>query len=94
MLASRSAWAFGPDKQGPNILMDDTLPSETDKLLLGQVKDSIVQGKFCKKVYWKKLIGFKWGTREGPLCDENIRNVKFKLIEAKISQVYPNFNNV
>ena len=28
LLASRSIWAFGPEEQGPNILMDDTLPSE------------------------------------------------------------------
>ena len=42
---------------GPNILVDDTLPTEVDKSLLGTVKDSIVQG-------------FQWGTREGPLCDE------------------------
>ena len=30
--------------QGPNILLDDTLPSEVDKGLLNSVKDSIVQG--------------------------------------------------
>ncbi|THD18927.1 116 kDa U5 small nuclear ribonucleoprotein component [Fasciola hepatica] len=52
--------------------MDDTLPSEVDKGLLGTVKDYIVQG-------------FQWGTREGPLCDEPIRNVKFKLLDALIS---------
>lgn len=28
LLASRSIWAFGPDELGPNILQDDTLPSE------------------------------------------------------------------
>ncbi len=28
LLASRSIWAFGPDNMGPNILQDDTLPSE------------------------------------------------------------------
>lgn len=28
LLASRSIWAFGPDDIGPNILQDDTLPSE------------------------------------------------------------------
>lgn len=43
LLAARSIWAFGPDKQGPNILLDDTLPSEVDKGLLSAVKDSIVQ---------------------------------------------------
>jgi len=42
-LASRSVWAFGPDFNGPNILLDDTLPNEVDKTLLGSVKDSVVQ---------------------------------------------------
>lgn len=28
LLAARSIWAFGPDVNGPNILVDDTLPSE------------------------------------------------------------------
>ena len=28
LLAARSIWAFGPERQGPNILLDDTLPSE------------------------------------------------------------------
>lgn len=33
LLASRSIWAFGPDDQGPNILMDDTLPSDVGYFL-------------------------------------------------------------
>ncbi|KAK8545022.1 hypothetical protein V6N13_066336 [Hibiscus sabdariffa] len=57
---------------GPNILLDDTLPTEVDKALLGSVRDSIVQG-------------FQWGAREGPLCDEPIRNVKFKIVDARIA---------
>jgi U5 small nuclear ribonucleoprotein component len=65
-------WAFGPERDGPNILLDDTLPSEVDRGLLSAVRDSIVQG-------------FQWGTREGPLCDEPIRNVKFKLLDATIA---------
>jgi U5 small nuclear ribonucleoprotein component len=28
LLASRNIWAFGPDEQGPNVLLNDTLPSE------------------------------------------------------------------
>eukprot|EP00042_Codosiga_hollandica_P022936 m.87730 g.87730 ORF g.87730 m.87730 type:complete len:986 (+) comp50988_c0_seq3:36-2993(+) len=72
VLAARSIWAFGPTTTGPNILIDDTLPSEVDKRVLGTVKDSIVQG-------------FQWATREGPLCDEPIRNVKFKLLDATIA---------
>jgi len=34
LLASRSIWAFGPDENGPNILVDDTLPSEVRRPLL------------------------------------------------------------
>lgn len=56
-LASRSIWAFGPEDMGPNILLDDTLPSQVDKKMLGTVRESIRQG-------------FSWGTREGPLCEE------------------------
>ena len=56
-LASRSIWAFGPDEMGPNILQDDTLPSQVDKKLLSTVRDTVRQG-------------FSWGTREGPLCEE------------------------
>ncbi|CAA0404734.1 unnamed protein product [Arabidopsis thaliana] len=72
LLAARSIWAFGPDKQGTNILLDDTLPTEVDRNLMMGVKDSIVQG-------------FQWGAREGPLCDEPIRNVKFKIVDARIA---------
>jgi U5 small nuclear ribonucleoprotein component len=28
LLASRNIWAFGPDENGPNALLNDTLPSE------------------------------------------------------------------
>lgn len=73
LLAARSIWAFGPDSTGPNILVDDTLPSEVDKSLLNSARDAIVQG-------------FQWGTREGPLCEEPIRNVKFKILDAVIAQ--------
>ncbi|KAE8314110.1 P-loop containing nucleoside triphosphate hydrolase protein [Aspergillus transmontanensis] len=71
-LAARSIWAFGPDELGPNILQDDTLPSQVDKKLLGSVRDSITQG-------------FSWGTREGPLCEEPIRNTKFRLTDVSLA---------
>jgi len=72
LLSARSIWHFGPTATGPNILCDDTLSSEVDKTKLYSVRDSIVQG-------------FQWGTREGPLCDEPMRNVKFKILGAEIS---------
>eukprot|EP01107_Rhizomastix_libera_P001142 TRINITY_DN1199_c0_g1_i2.p1 TRINITY_DN1199_c0_g1~~TRINITY_DN1199_c0_g1_i2.p1 ORF type:complete len:892 (-),score=316.72 TRINITY_DN1199_c0_g1_i2:59-2734(-) len=73
LLASRSVWAFGPTTQGPNVLVDDSLPSEVDKRSLSSIKRFVVQG-------------FQWGTREGPLCEEPIRNVKFKLLHATIAK--------
>ncbi|KAF9469622.1 P-loop containing nucleoside triphosphate hydrolase protein [Collybia nuda] len=73
LLASRSIWAFGPDDNGTNILLDDTLPSQIDKKLLGTVKEHIKQG-------------FQWGAREGPLCDEPMRNVKFRVLDATLAQ--------
>ncbi|KAG7099867.1 hypothetical protein E1B28_001671 [Marasmius oreades] len=72
LLASRSIWAFGPDENGPNVLLDDTLPSQIDKKVLGTVKEHIKQG-------------FQWGAREGPLCDEPMRNVKFRLLDASLA---------
>ena len=30
LLAARSIWAFGPENTGPNVLVDDTLPSEVN----------------------------------------------------------------
>ncbi|OTA86450.1 hypothetical protein M434DRAFT_399894 [Hypoxylon sp. CO27-5] len=71
LLAARSIWAFGPDEKGPNILQDDTL--EVDKTLLRSVRETIRQG-------------FSWATREGPLCEEPIRNTKFRLMDVSLAQ--------
>jgi len=72
LLAARSVWGFAPDEKGANILVDDTLPSEVDKGLLNSIRDFILQG-------------FQWSCREGPLCDEPMRNVKFKILDASIA---------
>jgi len=72
LLSSRSIWSFGPDDSSPNLFLNDTLPSEVDSQRLLNVKESVVQG-------------FRWATREGPLCDEMIREVKFKLLDANIA---------
>ncbi|EON64193.1 elongation factor EF-2 [Coniosporium apollinis CBS 100218] len=72
LLASRNIWAFGPDDMGPNILQNDTLPSDVDQKLLKSVRDSIKQG-------------FSWATREGPLCEEPIRNTKFRIMDVSLA---------
>lgn len=71
-LACRSIWAFGPETNSTNILFNDTLPYEVDARILEEVKAPIVQA-------------FHWTTREGPLCEEPIRGVKFKLQHATIA---------
>lgn len=73
MLASRSIWAFGPNDTGCNILQDDTIPPEVDKNLLNSVRESIKQG-------------FQWSTREGPLCEENIRLTKFRILDVTLAK--------
>ncbi|KAF2118157.1 P-loop containing nucleoside triphosphate hydrolase protein [Lophiotrema nucula] len=72
LLASRNIWAFGPDDMGPNILQNDTLPSDIDPKSLRTVRDTIRQG-------------FSWATREGPLCEEPIRNTKFRVTDVSLA---------
>jgi len=72
LLAARSIWAFGPESTGPNVLVDDTLPGEVDKKVLAGSKESLIQG-------------FQWATKEGPLADERIRSVKFKILNAQLA---------
>ena len=71
-LAARSFWAFGPEAQGANVLLDDTLASEVDKTLLSDVRESVVKG-------------FRWACSGGPLCEEPMRNVKFKILDAMLA---------
>jgi len=71
LLAARHVWAFGPENNGPNILQDDTLSSEINKDDLKLIRNPVVQG-------------FQWATQGGPLCNEPIRNCRFKLLEAEI----------
>jgi len=51
ILAARSVWAFGPDSRGPNALLDDTLPSEVDKSLLGRADTSGLLKLSLRMVY-------------------------------------------
>lgn len=72
LLASRNIWAFGPDDMGPNVLVNDTLPSEVDQKVLRSVRETMKQG-------------FQWATREGPLCEEPIRGVKFRVVDMQLA---------
>ncbi|KAJ2724497.1 hypothetical protein GGI07_001928 [Coemansia sp. Benny D115] len=72
-LAARSIWAFGPGPEGPNVLNDDTLPAETNKQRLRGARDAIRQG-------------FQWAVREGPLCDEPMRDTRFRILDATLAE--------
>lgn len=50
LLAARSIWAFGPDATGPNILVDDTLPSE--------VRFNALSNMMMKDCSWKAFYIF------------------------------------
>ncbi|ORM40766.1 U5 small nuclear ribonucleoprotein component [Babesia sp. Xinjiang] len=72
VLAARSIWCFGPDNCGPNILLDDVLPSNPVKAAVGNIRSTVIQG-------------FNWACKEGPLVEEPFRNTKFKLIDAELA---------
>jgi U5 small nuclear ribonucleoprotein component len=50
ILASNNVWAFGPDVEGPNVLVNDSYPTNTDQKVLSSIKGSLSQG-------------FRWSTR-------------------------------
>jgi len=64
---ARKIWCFGPDTNGPNILVDVTKGVQ----YLNEIKDSVV-------------AGFQWATKEGVLCDENMRGVRFNIHDVTL----------
>jgi len=64
---ARKIWCFGPDTNGPNILVDVTKGVQ----YLNEIKDSVV-------------AGFQWAAKEGVLCDENMRGVRFNIHDVTL----------
>ena len=60
-----------PMRQGPKAPSCPT-PAQVDKGLLNSIREYVMQG-------------FQWGCREGPLCEEPMRNLKFKILDASIA---------
>merc|ERR1719427_2584375 len=60
---ARKIWAFGPNVNGPNFLVDCTRAVQ----YLSEIKDSVV-------------AGFQWASKEGVLCEENMRGCRFDLL--------------
>lgn len=86
--STENFWVFGPDTvTGPNILVNEAF--EANEEHLQSDKDFLIRG-------------FKWATRIGPLCEEVIRGVLFKICDYQYfgqdpkprslpAHVYPGF---
>lgn len=72
-LSARSVWSFGPEENGTCLLCDDTLPDEVDKEMMKDHKNAI-------------LKGFQWAVKEGPLCEETMRDIKFNIIDINFAE--------
>lgn len=59
---ARKIWCFGPDTDGPNVVVDVT--KGVSNML--ETKDSFV-------------AAFQWASKEGVLCDENMRGCRFNI---------------
>jgi elongation factor 2 len=63
----RKIWGFGPNTEGPNIVLDATKAVQ----YLNEIKDSVI-------------AGFEWVTREGVLCEEQMRGVIFRIYDVTL----------
>jgi len=60
-------WCFGPDNNGPNIVVDVAKGVQ----FLNEIKDSVE-------------AAFQWATREGVLCDENMRGCRYNIHDVTL----------
>lgn len=64
---ARKIWCFGPDNNGPNMLVDVSKGVQ----YLNEIKDNVVSA-------------FQWATKEGVMCDENVRGVRFNIHDVTL----------
>jgi len=62
---ARKIWSFGPNTNGPNILVDCTKGVQ----YLNEIKDSII-------------AGLQWVTKDGVLASENMRGIRFNIMDV------------
>jgi len=62
---ARKIWAFGPNTDGPNVLVDCTKGVQ----YLNEIKDSCI-------------AALQWVSREGVLTNENMRGIRFNLMDV------------
>jgi len=64
---ARKIWCFGPDTNGPNVVVD----SSKGVQYLNEIQDSVV-------------AAFQWASKEGVLCEENMRGMKFEIHDVTL----------
>merc|ERR1711904_625577 len=66
-MAARKIWGWGPETEGPNLVVDMT----TGVQYVGEIKEHVNSA-------------FQWTTKEGPLCEENMRGIRFNLEDVTL----------
>ncbi|GMF83025.1 unnamed protein product [[Candida] boidinii] len=64
---ARKIWCFGPDGNGPNVVVDQTKAVQ----YLNEIKDHV-------------NAGFQWATKEGPLLGEQLRGIRFNILDVTL----------
>jgi elongation factor 2 len=62
---ARKIWCWGPETDGPNVVVDKTVAVQ----YLLEIKEHVASA-------------FQWITKEGPLCEENMRCIRFNLVDV------------
>jgi len=65
--AARKIWAWGPETEGANVVVDVTQGVQ----YLLEIKEHVNSA-------------FQWATKEGPLCEENMRGIRFNLMDVTL----------
>merc|ERR1712050_747658 len=64
---ARKIWAWGPETEGANVVVDKTQGVQH----LIEIKEHVNSA-------------FQWATKEGPLCEENMRGIRFNIIDVTL----------
>lgn len=64
---ARKLWCFGPENNGPNLLIDQTKAVQ----YLNEIRDAMESS-------------FQWATKEGVLAEENMRGIRFNILDVEI----------
>merc|ERR1711904_283067 len=65
--AARKIWAWGPETDGPNLVVDTTQGVQ----YINEIKEHVNSA-------------FQWTTKEGPLCEENRRSIRYDIKDVTL----------